>query len=258
MIILCAWLFFGGAHVALSSTRLRQVLLERIGARGFVIIYTLLALLGLTALFVTTWVYGASGAPGFGLGAIAPARFVFGLFAFLGVVMLLSGLQVYFRSPIVALRLRSRRQQEPVRPPAGIETITRHPFFVGTALFAAAHVFLASTLAMGVFFGGFVVLTLAGSALQDHRLRTRYGQIYADYQSKTTVLPRARRVPSRDGLRGVSGYLPTFFGAGVLLAMHPLLKLGNGAMFIAMIAAFGLFAVTRVVRRGRVAKMEPK
>src|SRR5439155_441468 len=48
----------------------------------------------------------------------------------------------------------------PVRAPRGVERVTRHPFFVGVALLASAHVLFATRL---------VGVVLAGAALSTGR-----------------------------------------------------------------------------------------
>ena len=248
-IVLGAWVVFGGTHMVLSSTEMRRVIVRQVGEQRFVLIYASVALLGLVGLFTATWIYGAEGRAGFGLGDNAFARLSLGAVAGFGAVLLLAGLQVYFKSPMVMLRLSRRRGQVEktavLRPPVGVERITRHPFFIGIALLTGAHVLLVGTLATAVYFAGFVVLALAGAVLQDRRLRAQFGALYSAYQSETQIWPRFA------ALRELVKYPGAVLGAGVLLGLHPVFKTGNGALLILIVIGFGVFAVLRVMLKGR-------
>jgi hypothetical protein len=90
-----------------------------------------------------------------------------------------------------------------------------------------------------------VVLALVGAVLQDRRLRAQFGAVYGAYQSETQIWPRF------SALRGLAEYLGAVLGAGVLLALHSVLKAGNGALLILIVIGFGVFAVLRVMLKGR-------
>src|SRR5437899_13047458 len=61
----------------------------------------------------------------------------------------------------------------PIRAPRGVERVTRHPFFVGVALLASAHVLLATRLVGAVFFAGLAALAILGAWHQDRTLPAR-------------------------------------------------------------------------------------
>ena len=53
--------------------------------------------------------------------------------------------------------------------------MTRHPFFVGVALLASAHVLLATRLVGAVFFAGLAALAILGARHQDRKILARRG-----------------------------------------------------------------------------------
>src|SRR3546814_780255 len=60
-------------------------------------------------------------------------------------------------------------------PTPGIMRITRHPFLIGAALWAATHLLANGDAASLVLFGGILVLTVGGMLHIDHRRRATMG-----------------------------------------------------------------------------------
>jgi uncharacterized membrane protein len=142
--------------------------------------------------------------------------------------------------------------------PAAVERITRHPFFVGMALFAGAPMLLASTLASAIYFGGFVVVTLIGIPLQDRKLHARYGKVYAAHLSATSAIPFAMGRSLFDGkpVRSITIQLVPLTGAIVFANLHWLWKLGHGAPFAVLVVLGGVYAVVQQIRKAsRVGKL---
>jgi len=252
VVVLCAWLLFGGTHVLLSSPPLRDVLARRLGERVFVAVYALIASVSLALLAAAVARFGSDGAPGLRLAAVPAARWALGAVALLGAALAIAGLVNYMRSPMAVL---ARKQHETVvlRPPAGVERITRHPFFVGLALLMGAHALLASTLAGAVFFAGFAALALAGIPMQDRKLRAKHGGVYDAYLAATSALPFAAARASSDAGKESSLLLIviSIAGAVLLAALHPLWRLGHGAPFAVLTLVGGLYAVARQMRSRR-------
>jgi uncharacterized membrane protein len=236
IVVSCAWLLFGGTHLLLAWLPLRERLVRRLGERGHAVVYTAVAALTLTLLAAAVARYGSEGARGPALSAFAPARWALAAIAFVGATLAAAGLMNYFRSPMAALR---RAPGRTLRSPSAVERITRHPFFVGLALTMGAHALLASTFASAVFFGGFVVMVLAGMPMQDRRLRAQHGEAYAAYLEATSALPVVRAPIAWREL-----FMPAVAGLA-FTALHPLWRLGGGALFAALVALGGLYAVAR-------------
>jgi len=247
IVLVCVWLLFGGSHLLLAWPPVRSWLVHRLGERGHALAYSAVAAITLVLLAAAVARYGSEGVRGPALSAFAPARWALGAIAFIGATLAAAGLINYFRSPIAYLRRTSGRPVV-LRPPSPVERITRHPFFVGLALTMGAHALLASTLAGAAFFGGFVVLVLAGMPMQDRRLRAQHGEAYAGYIASTSALPVVRSpIAWRELL------VPAVAGLA-FTALHPLWRLGGGALFAVLVALGGVYTVARQVRLGRASQ----
>jgi uncharacterized membrane protein len=235
----------------------RNRLSQTLGERRFLLIYTLIAAVSLTLLALTIAQYGGEGLPGSGLATLPAARWGLGAVALIGAALAAAGLENYSCSPMAVLARRLRAPQEdklkPLRAPSGVERITRHPFFVGMALLMGAHAPLASTLASAVYFAGFALLALIGIQMQDRKLRARHGNVYGDYLDVSSAIPFAATRPLPDG--GTERVWPILLamvaGAAVLAALHPIWRLGHGAMFAVVVTLGGLYAVAMQFRRSR-------
>src|SRR5256885_10329778 len=131
-VVLCAWLVFGGTHLVLGLPPLRDRLARKLGDQRFVALFSAIAALTLGLLGVAVAMFGGEGPAGPALGQSPPARTLLGALAFLGLTLAMAGLLNYLRSPMALFRTK-------LRPPTGVERITRHAFFVGLTLFAIAH-----------------------------------------------------------------------------------------------------------------------
>lgn len=74
-------------------------------------------------------------------------------------------------------------------PTPGIMRITRHPFLIGAALWAAAHLLTNTDGASVVLFGGILILAVAGMAHIDHRRRITMGSDWGPVALTTSVVP---------------------------------------------------------------------
>lgn len=255
--VLSAWLLFGGSHLLLSWPWLRTRLSNRLDEPRFLVVYTLIAALGLTLLAITVARYGGDGRRGLDLATAPAARWSLGAVALIGAALVTAGLRNYSRSPMAVLARRlgapNEVRRKPLRAPTGVERITRHPFFVGIALLMGAHVLLASTLAGAVFFAGFTLLALVGIPMQDRKLRARHGDVYGAYLEASSAVPFAAARLRLDGAsRRVWPVLgASAAGAVLLAALHPMWRVGNGALFVALVNIGGLYAVAKQFRRAR-------
>jgi uncharacterized membrane protein len=254
VVVLCAWLLFGGTHLLLGSPPLRDVLVRRMGERAFAVLYAAVAAITLSVLGAAVARFGGEGVAGAGLSSVPAARWGLGALAFAGAALAIAGFINYFRSPMATLRRAAGRPQggrpPSLRAPSGVERITRHPFFVGTALLMAAHTLLAGTLAGAVYFAGFVALALAGIPMQDRKFRAQHGELYAGYMAATSAVPfaAARSAPEGGSHDVRMSLVAPAIGAAVVAVLHPVWQLGHGASFAVLAVVGGLYAVARQFR----------
>lgn len=240
--VLLAWILFAGTHLAFGLLPLRDRLSWRMGEQAFVAMFSGVSALCIGVLALAVGRYGAEGPAGPALGADPFVRGTLIAISFLGLTLATAGLLNYMRSPMALFR-------KTVRPPAGVERITRHAFFTGLTLFALAHALLAPTMAVAIYFGGFAALSVVGVIVQDRKLLRKYGAAYGEYLAVTSTVPLVAMLQGRQRITAEDG-LPRTFGisaaiALVLLAAHPIWSLYHGALFSALIAAGGAFASAR-------------
>lgn len=238
------WLLFGGSHIALAAVRPR--LIGRLGPVGFVALFYLVAAVTFTALVTYYAAHRFDGLPGLAFANWPVARWLLIGVATFGLALAMPALLAYPRLPTALF-------DQPIAAVYGIERITRHPFFAGTALFAAAHALLASQLVGAVFFTGWVLLSTVGAWHQDHKLRARRGRAYAEYCAVTSAIPFAAVLGGRQRL--VWHELPLgAFAVGLGLAAaarygHDHLFAGGGLGIAAAVIGGGAVAGVNAWRR---------
>jgi hypothetical protein len=154
------------------------------------------------------------------------------------------------RRPVSALGVRALPDGARLEP-RGIERITRHPFFAGTALLGLGHALLASRLTGVVFFGGLALFALAGAWHQDRKLLATRGAAHAALLARTSLVPFAAIVAGRQRL--VVGELP--LGAIALGGVGAWLL--GGPAHAAIMAHGGAYVVLAVVGGGVLAACGP-
>ncbi len=187
------WLLFGGSHVLLASHPLRSRLVARLGRNGFLLLFYAVASLTFSLLVHDFASHRLEGAAGPGLGAGPLGAFLGGVNAF-GLALVFAALLDYPRSAYAFDNVGASR-------PRGIETVTRHGFFVGLALLGASHVLLAPRLVGAVFMGSMAVFVLVGAAHQDRKLLRERGEPYRAYLAATSMFPFAAVLSGRTPLR---------------------------------------------------------
>lgn len=129
---------------------------------------------------------------------------------------------VMTKNPSAVGQAAALRADEPAR---GILRVTRHPVMWGIALWAAVHLAARGDVASLVFFGGFLVLALAGTALIDARKADALGEEWARFAAVTSNVPFTAIVEGRNrfsgpeiGLKRVGAGLAAY---AVVVALHP-------------------------------------
>ena len=211
------WLgMFAGTHMVLSSLPLRGTLIARLGEQTFVRLYSLVAL----ATFIPlVWVYlGNRHAGGvmWNLAAAPGVRLLAVALSVLGIATIAGG--VLHPSPALV----GIKQAWGAR---GLTRITRHPLFMGIALWALSHLLLNGFLTDVLFFGGLLAFSLAGAAHQDARKRATEEERLGQFFAESSFWPFAAIIAGRNRL--IWRELPWIalaIGAAVALgiyALHP-------------------------------------
>ena len=211
LIIAGLWLVFAGTHISLSSLRLRPRLIAALGPRAFQGVYSLIAVATLAALI---WFYLPNRHQG-------PLLWTFPLdslrlwtvYVLQCVAWTLVAAGALQPSPVMTAAFSATRPDEiPVR---GVQHITRHAVFMGTALFAALHLPMNGFLSDVVFWAGFPIFAIVGCWHQDQRKLATEGEAYRTWYSATPFLP----FTGRRTLHGLRNLPPLAIALGVGLTV---------------------------------------
>jgi uncharacterized membrane protein len=181
-----ALIFFGG-HLLLSSRPVRPGLIAALGERGFLALYSTVALIGLA------WL-------GYGY-AVAPREVWWG-------GPHLAAIPLLLMAPAALLYVGAFTQRNPTsvgqsadaQAARGILRITRHPFLWAMALWAAGHLIVNGDAPSLVLFGGILLLSLTGMREIDRKFRRRDPEGFAAFEARTSVLPFAAIAQGRNRL----------------------------------------------------------
>jgi uncharacterized membrane protein len=214
--LIVAALFLIGTHLGIASSQLRTALVQRLGERLYLALYSLLALLAIgwlvsawrQAPLVPLWTPGP---------ALAHLPLVLMPLALLLVVCGLTG-----PNPTA---VGQRPDPDAQQPATGILRVTRHPFMWGAGLWASAHLLVNGDQASVIFFGTFAVLALLGTVLLDSKRTRNPPPGWGVFLQATSNVPlaailqrRQRFVPREIGLTRVAATLGLYV---LLLWLHP-------------------------------------
>jgi uncharacterized membrane protein len=190
--LIAASAFFLLIHFGVSGTRLRDVLVARMGPGPYQGIFALASIIGIL------WMIHAYGRaptvelwgklPGF-----RPLAFPLVFLAFL-----LLGIGLATPSPTQAGRESELSRETDIA--RGIVRITRHPFLWGVALWALVHLIVNGDLASLILFGSLFLLALGGTASIDAKRRRIFGENWNRFAQATSNLPFAAILAGRNNL----------------------------------------------------------
>lgn len=205
-------------HYGISSTRVRDPLVARLGEMPYRGLYSLVSIAALVGLALA---YGSASYVGL-WPPLVGLQIVTHLSMLLASLLLVGGLST--PNPTAMDQIKALDQPEPAR---GVLRITRHPVMWGLALWGIGHLVALGDLASVLFFGGLAAFALAGTRLLDRKYERRAGEAFGRFEALTSVIPfgailagRQRLVASEIGLQRVGGALLLY---AILLALHPLL-----------------------------------
>ena len=175
---------FVGSHLALSHP-LRAGLAERLGERGFQIVYSVVAI-ATFIMIVQAW-RGMPPEPplwavGDGLWMLASLIVLIASILFMGSLI---------GNPAMPAPGAAKAAQA---PPRGVFAITRHPMMWGFTLWAFAHALVMPTPGQIVLSVMVVFLALVGSAGQDAKKARLMGDAWRGWAARTSFVPFARQI----------------------------------------------------------------
>lgn len=174
-----------GTHFALSHP-LRAPLVTRLGANGFLMLYSLVAAACMAWMYLAFAASPSGGLPGTGdIGwAVASALTLPALVLFLGSLRGNPALPAPGAEKLAA------------REPAGVFAVTRHPMMWGFALWAIAHLVLWWSWRTNIVALAILILALVGARLQDRKKAVQMGEAWATWAARTSYWPRWSRLGS--------------------------------------------------------------
>lgn len=211
MLIAAAAVFLG-IHLFIAGTTLRDRITGAIGERAY------LGLFALASLGVIVWLvmaYNAAQA-----GDHDPQLYDLGAgVRHLGIPVValafLLGVQgLFMRNPTrVQLGGAAAMQSDAI---SGVLRITRHPFLWGVAIWSGFHLTANGDEASVIFFGTFLVLSLAGTFSIDAKRRRNLGAAWDSFASKTSNIPFAAVIAGRNALHPGESFGWRFWLAALL------------------------------------------
>lgn len=248
LITAALWLAFGGSHVFLSLQPIRMRLIRRLGEGGFIFFYSVVAIVSFAALTHYVALHRLDAPQPALLVTIPPILGALMVLSVFGFTLFVTAVLVYPRLPMATFRHR-------VMPARGVQQVTRHPFFSGIAIWAAAHALLAPTQVTFVFFIGVVVLSIVGGLHQDRRLIAELGEPYRAYVAATSFWPFVAVLTKR---QKINWREQPWFGYGVgigaslaLYQLHPHIFARGGAYVIGVVSVGSIIAILNSRARAR-------
>lgn len=178
--LLLAAVFFLATHLGIAGTPMRGALVSILGERLYLGAYALLSLIAISWLadsykvapYVETWGQ---------LYILQPLALALMLPAFLLVVI---GLTTPSPTLVGAEGLLERENVT-----TGVLRITRHPFLMGTALWALTHLLVNGDVAALILFGSLLLLVVIGAYSIDGKRADKMGEQWDAFAAQTSVIP---------------------------------------------------------------------
>jgi len=174
-----AALFFVGIHLFISGTRLRDVLVARLGSNAYRGLFSLLSAGALTWLI---WAFARARVPQ--VTGLLDWRWLALVLNFIAFVFIVYG--VMSKSPTAVGGEAVLRDPDPAK---AAHRITRHPMLWGIALWSATHMVFNPQPVTLIFFGAFLALALFGTRSIDAKRARSLGDLWQTYLQKTSNVP---------------------------------------------------------------------
>lgn len=198
----------------LLSHPLRAPIVGAIGERGFMALYSVVALATLV------WAVRAfNDAPVVPLWTAPEWAWHVGQLLMLFASVLLVGSLVQPNPSLPGMGAAA------AQPPRGVQCITRHPMMWAVAIWAAVHTLVAGTQATAILASGIGFLALFGAAMQDRKKRAQLGAAWETRLAQTGFVPFAAQMSGRQRWSSAwPGFLPVAGGAALFAlatGLHP-------------------------------------
>lgn len=216
--LVLAALTFTLLHRLVSGTRLRDMLVARLGEGAFRGVFSLASA---GALGWLIWAYGK--ARMLEVTPLADWRWLAAVLMAVALLLIVLGLMT--PGPTVVGGEKLLQRDDPAR---GIHRVTRHPFLWGLALWSAVHLAYNPGAANLVFFGTFLVVSAAGTFSIDAKRARAFGELWQRYAARTSNLPFAAILQGRNRL--VAGEF-SLLALGVAAAVFVLVSLLHARVF---------------------------
>jgi uncharacterized membrane protein len=213
--------FLLGSHFGISSTGLRARLIDRLGEKAYLGLYSIVALVALVLLvmayesapFVLLWT------------ASIWMWFVPLLVMPFALLFLVGGLSAPNPTAVGQDALLEKELG-----PRGVLRITRNPVMWAIGLWAAAHMVPNGDAASLLFFGSLAVLALLGAVLIDAKNALRKGDAWVRWATLTSNIPFFAIVQGRQNL-GVAIREIGWFRLAVVVVLYAALLHGHRWLF---------------------------
>lgn len=185
-----AALAFAAIHLLVSGTRVRDVLVARLGDKAFRGLFSLASAVLLGWLI---WSYTLVRVPA--LTPLIDWRWLAAVLMLVAFTFIVLGLTTPGPTLVGAEKLLARNVEA-----RGIHRITRHPMMWGLALWGAVHAAYNFEDANLLFFGTFTVVAAAGTFSIDAKRARAFGEAWSRYAAQTSNIPFAAIVQGRNRL----------------------------------------------------------
>ena len=207
-------------HLGVSSTKVRDHIVDMIGEKVYLLIYSLVALVFLVYfiwIYLETPRYDYLWMPNPDLYWLAKLNMP------LACVLLVGAFMV--RNPSNVGEVLSDGD-DVSKLVTGVVCITRHPIQWAIILWGIGHVTANGDIASIIFFSIFVLLSGAGSILLDFKKSKQLGESWRQYELLTSNVPFIALVKGRTSLRLEELYMPVALGLllyGLMYYFHEML-----------------------------------
>ncbi|MCZ6643838.1 MAG: NnrU family protein [Gammaproteobacteria bacterium] len=199
---------FLATHLGISSTPLRTKLTDSLGQRGYLGLYSLLAIATLGYLI---WLYNIVPRYDYFWGLDPALYWAPKILMPIACVFLLGGFMV--RNPTaVGLENMLKDPAQKDQLVRGLTRITRHPFQWSVVFWAVSHMIANGDVASVVFFGTFAILGLLGGVLIDRKKAASSGEHWQPFAQVTSNVPFAAILSGRNKLVLKELLLPVVVG----------------------------------------------
>jgi uncharacterized membrane protein len=206
------WLAFAATHMGLSSAPVRSRVVAKLGDRGFLGLYTLVAFATFVPLVSSYFAHKHEGAFLWYLGSSPAVRWLM----YAGMALALSLLVAALLRPSPAAIVPGKTEV------AGAYHITRHPLFMAVGLYGLLHLLVARVNTTELaFFAGFPLFAWAGCRHQDRRKLATGDEKFRRFHDETVFFPFTGSAALR-GLREIR--LPLLIGIALAIGLrffHP-------------------------------------